>query len=195
MCQIHISIAQILFVDLSSISRHSLRPHNKVGKWTYVILTYISLSLYLIPCLQQVPIQVAQLRKAIKEIQEICEKSHDRSQCFSAGIKYSTFQTANNTVLFTIFTSGTSGLKDSVRHFLPSSAEDATIGVQPATAKDLSKIVRLLHWYSPDRRYSPASSNSMVIPSQMKVLAKRPVQFAVRFWSHPSIILCILTSH
>ncbi|KAG8780057.1 hypothetical protein FRC19_007956 [Serendipita sp. 401] len=63
------------------------------------------------------------LTRAINDIKAICEKSEGRSR---------------------IFAYGSSGYKDSVRHFLESSSEVAQVAVCPGTAEDVSQIMKVL---------------------------------------------------
>ncbi|KAH8096638.1 hypothetical protein BXZ70DRAFT_327739 [Cristinia sonorae] len=64
-----------------------------------------------------------ELSTAIQEIQSICDAPNSRSEYFEYG---------------------SSGYKDSIRHFLASSSEVAQLAVQPGSVKDLCSIMNVL---------------------------------------------------
>lgn len=70
--------------------------------------------------------KTGRLGKAIQRIRKICDDSKNRS---------------------TVFNDGSQGYKDSVRHYVDSSSEVASIAVQPGNEEDLSKIIQCIAKY------------------------------------------------
>ena len=85
------------------------------------------------------------MARAIYEIQLVCENSGGRSQASEWGIVAPRLLSDLN---LKSRLSGSSGYKDSIRHYVSSSSEIAQLAVQPGSASDLAAMVcaLLLIW-------------------------------------------------